>query len=645
MSILQKLIRRLSTRSDQVIALPSGDDARRLAQELDKKQWGKRVAAAEGSFDERNWPEAIERWRQLAEVYGDFHGTASKARLAISVSERLLALEYPKWLGRHRREVSGNPRVVVYTAIVGNYDALRIHECINENFRYVVFSDNDIPDLGLFDVRPIPFHEDDPTRAARYVKTHPHHLLEDCDIAIWIDSNIMIVEPIEKLIEQFLASGRAVAAIPHPQRETLQQEVAACAERSKDDLETMVSQLDTYSDGGFKTKDLIESNFLMIDLRQQKSRVFLDAWWREISKFSRRDQLSINFALCEAGINPHWITQKPHSVRDHPSFAFSPHDRGEGPAQVLFSRLNQVVPSRARDVAVYADVKAGRLAAVADKEIDIVVCVHNALEDVRACLASVERKRADLHRLIIVDDGSGKETREFLSSFKNGRDWVTVHRNATPRGYTKAANIGIRLSSASFVILLNSDTVVTDQWAEKMADAVFSTPGAGIVGPMSNAASHQSLPDHIGSSGQTAINTLPPGLSADDMNSLCEQWANPSFLPRVPLVHGFCFGVTREALDKLGPFDEELFPNGYGEENDYCMRATNAGVGLVLATHTYVYHVKSKSYSSEKRVALMKAGSEAFNKRHGRSRIRRCVLAMQTNPELVRLRELARKLF
>src|SRR5690606_36422617 len=117
-----------------------------------------------------------------------------------------------------------------------------------------------------------------------------------------------------------------------------------------------------------------------------------------------------------------------------------------------------------------------------------------------------------------------------------------LYRSDTRRGYTKAANQGLAASTGEFVILLNSDTIVTNGWAEKLADAAFSLPGVGIVGPLSNAASHQSIPEHRSSLNQTAINELPPGYSADDMNRLCEKWTVVDVLPRVPLVHGFCFG-------------------------------------------------------------------------------------------------------
>ena len=114
----------------------------------------------------------------------------------------------------------------------------------------------------------------------------------------------------------------------------------------------------------------------------------------------------------------------------------------------------------------------------------------------------------------------------------------------------------------------------------------------------------------------------------------------------MPIVHGFCFGVTREVIDKIGYFDYEKYGAGYGEENDYCFRATDAGFGLVVATHTYAFHAKSKSYSVGRRALLAKAASRTFRETYAYPRVKRAGNAMATNPILVdfrvRVGELAR---
>ena len=86
------------------------------------------------------------------------------------------------------------------------------------------------------------------------------------------------------------------------------------------------------------------------------------------------------------------------------------------------------------------------------------------------------------------------------------------------------------------------------------------------------------------------------------------------------------------------------FPNGYGEENDYCFRAVDAGFSLVVATHTYVFHAKSRSYPDWERLVLVKAGGEALRRLHGPDRVDRAVRSMQRNPMLENLRQHARSL-
>lgn len=540
---------------------------------------------------------------------------------------------------------SGDMRIAIYTAVAQGYDAPKVPEYLDPRFTYLFFTDGPAPDTEVYQLRPIPYLHWEPTRTARYVKTHPHTMLDEYHIAIWVDASIMILGDIYPLVEDFLASGRPVAAVPHPQRSSIYEELNACIEFGTDDEEVMHEQLAEYRSEGFDHDDLIESNLMMFDLRVPRVKSFLNAWWAQIDRYSKRDQLSVNYALARAGIDWHWLTERPNSVRNHPAFAYVRHDGGKGVAKELVEALEapSVDPYAGSP---YTSIRDERIAAWRNHTIDVVLCVHNALDDVERCLDSICRNRtSDRQRLLIIDDGSSERTASFLREFTARTPWAELHHNAQAEGYTRAANRGLAASSGELVILLNSDTIVTDGWAEKLADAVFTTPGAGIVGPLSNAASYQSIPNYRSSETQTAINQLPPRMTPDDMNRFCEQWTASHILPLVPLVHGFCLGVSREVIDTIGFLDEQTFPRGYGEESDYCFRAADAGFGLVIATHTFIFHAKSKSYVSAERVALTRAGSQALEQHYGRSRIRRAVRTMEENPMLVRLRERAETLY
>ena len=106
------------------------------------------------------------------------------------------------------------------------------------------------------------------------------------------------------------------------------------------------------------------------------------------------------------------------------------------------------------------------------KKIDIIIPVNNALLDVRKCLGSVEKSLLEgKHNLIIVDDGSDEETKEYLREFATIRNrYVTLIRNESTQKYTKSANIGLKASTSDYVILLNSDTVVSLNWTKKLIE-------------------------------------------------------------------------------------------------------------------------------------------------------------------------------
>ena len=86
-------------------------------------------------------------------------------------------------------------RYVIYSALVGNYDEILQPLVEDERFDFVLFTDIITKDrVGVWQVRPIEYHNDDNTRICRYVKTHPEILLPDYAVSVWIDSNIQIID-------------------------------------------------------------------------------------------------------------------------------------------------------------------------------------------------------------------------------------------------------------------------------------------------------------------------------------------------------------------------------------------------------------------------------------------------------------------
>jgi len=274
---------------------------------------------------------------------------------------------------------------------------------------------------------------------------------------------------------------------------------------------------------------------------------------------------------------------------------------------------------------------------------DVVVCVHNAPNETRACLESILLNRNELNKIILVDDASGQETQDILSSFANNNANVCIVRNDVAVRYTKAANIGLKASEADLVTLLNSDTIVPLTWAIRTQEKFLARSEMGVMGPLSNAASYQSVPAFQSTSTQTAINDMPADASVQDIDNFCACVAQVNSVSYVPLVHGFCFTVSRKCINEVGYFDEDLFPEGYGEETDYCFRAADAGFALGVATDIYVFHSKSKSYESELRIDLMRFGWDKLVNRYGARRLKDAIKHMELQPSLDQVRQAVRK--
>lgn len=265
--------------------------------------------------------------------------------------------------------------------------------------------------------------------------------------------------------------------------------------------------------------------------------------------------------------------------------------------------------------------------------VDIILPVYNALEDVKACIESLYNNETIPFNLIIIDDCSEEETKLWLESAQKEFGFK-LSRNAENLRFTKTVNKGFSQSEGDFVVLLNSDTIVTAYWLEKILCCFESDSSAGIVGPLSNAASWQTVPvreDKV--NGGWLVNEIPEGYSIELMGQLVETISQRQY-PNVPSVNGFCYVIKRDVINQIGTLDEEYFPTGYGEEDDFSIRARKAGYTIRVADDTYVFHAKSKSYTKEVRKVLTVGGRKSLDKKHGKEEIEKLIAAWKAEPLL-----------
>jgi glycosyltransferase involved in cell wall biosynthesis len=187
------------------------------------------------------------------------------------------------------------------------------------------------------------------------------------------------------------------------------------------------------------------------------------------------------------------------------------------------------------------------------------------------------------------------------------------------------------------VVLLNSDTVVTSDWLQRLLDATRARPDGAIFGPLSNAAGWQSIPESTGEEGGFVTNSLPPGVDLDAYAGAIGRKREPLY-PRAWIVNGFCYMLLRKAVETLGVLDEEAFPQGYGEEDDYSLRAMRAGFKAYVVDNCYVYHAKSKSFTDERRQQLKGPAQDRLYAKHSREVVSLAISETRQSEDLERAR-------
>jgi hypothetical protein len=291
----------------------------------------------------QNYKKALQLWKKLKQQ-NPKTAPLSVTRTSdfnISIISRILdPSAYKKRIEAYSTATKKQqPKIVVYTSYTSGYDILKPHQHIDSRFEYVVFTDDTPNDYGLYEVKPLPTNHRDGRVSTRYPKTHPHELFPNHDVAIWLDTSIMIVDDIYPIIKDFIASGKAVGTTPHTHRAGLFEEFVVCMERDKDSYANLKSLYDFYAKIGYKYNNLSENGFLLFRPQHHNLQTALELWWKMILKYSKRDQLSFGYSLAKAGLDWYRISEPPDNINNNPAFIITPHKQSLDVIYELEKRL------------------------------------------------------------------------------------------------------------------------------------------------------------------------------------------------------------------------------------------------------------------------------------------------------------------
>ncbi|ARU03574.1 hypothetical protein CCO03_01725 [Comamonas serinivorans] len=214
----------------------------------------------------------------------------------------------------------------------------------------------------------------------------------------------------------------------------------------------------------------------------------------------------------------------------------------------------------------------------------IIVISYNNAELTRQCIESiVARTTYPNYEVIVVDNASQDGSRDMLRALQRQIRSLKLIFNDSNRGFAAANNQGVAQAEGDYVVLLNNDTVVTNDWLEALLRHLQNRQ-VGLAGPVTNS---------IGNEAKIAVDY-------GDLEQMHE------FAARHTLEHAgrhfdisvlamFCVAMRREVFDEIGALDE-AFGIGMFEDDDYCRRLQAAGYRTVCAEDSFVHHYGQASF-------------------------------------------------
>lgn len=220
-----------------------------------------------------------------------------------------------------------------------------------------------------------------------------------------------------------------------------------------------------------------------------------------------------------------------------------------------------------------------------DPLVSIIIPCFNQFKYTFKCINSIyhNTQSSVTYEIILVDDYSSDKTKEIESHFPN----ITVIRNSKNRGFLKNINHAAKHAAGKYLLLLNNDTIVLENWLSSMLDAFQNFEGVGVVGSklifpngmLQEAGGYVTKDQHFGNYGK--------------FKSIFDPRFN--YIREVDYVSGACLMIKTELWKDLEGFDEIYLP-AYFEDTDLCMRVRQKGHKVIYTPFSNIIHFESISY-------------------------------------------------
>lgn len=392
-----------------------------------------------------------------------------------------------------------------------------------------------------------------------------------------------VVEPLHARLRTQQASAQQEAARAHQEALEIQRRLEASkqtAEQASREAQLRIGELDA------SRQELEEQARLLKE--QNLAAVEKNKVLSEEKNLIARHRLALQSDLTELAQQHHALAEHLRWIESSTVFRASrPLVRAKMGLERLMGRRGPEAPAALEQQA--------RPVTPPDAPVDIIVPVYRGLADTQLCVNSVLASQCRTPwRLIILNDASPEpEVTQWLREISTSDSRIVLLENEENLGFVGTVNRGMSASDQNDALLLNSDTEVANDWLDRLRQAAYGDARVASVTPFSNNATICSYPRFC------EPNELPPGCDTASLDRLFAS-TNAGQAIDVPTGVGFCMYIRRDCLKEVGLFDVEQFGKGYGEENDFCRRAADAGWRNLHALDTFVLHTGGVSFGASK---------------------------------------------
>jgi GT2 family glycosyltransferase len=212
--------------------------------------------------------------------------------------------------------------------------------------------------------------------------------------------------------------------------------------------------------------------------------------------------------------------------------------------------------------------------------VSVIVLNYNGKKYLDNCFSSLDRMSYPKSRLevILVDNASSDGSVAYVSQ---KYPWVNVLSLNKNYGFTGGNNAGVNMSKGEYVVFLNNDVMVDDNWLSELTKIVLENPDT-ILTSKSLFIDKPKIIDHVGSKATIIGRSFCINFGRKDDN--LEK--GPKFVVQP---YGASMLVKKDIFEKIGKFDEDYVTSL--EDTDFGLRAWLLGYEIMYVPSSVFYHV------------------------------------------------------